>query len=106
MSALLEVERLSAGYGDVPVLHDVSLHVDEGEVERAILEAAGPGPVRRMVDLGSGAGRMLTLLSPRAESAVGLDLSQQMLNIARTEAAWSSASQAATPAPQSPPWAR
>ena len=30
---------------------------------------------------------MLTLLGPQAESAVGLDLSQQMLNIARSHVA-------------------
>ena len=63
-----------------------SLHVDEAEVEAAILRAAGPGPFRRLVDLGTGAGRMLTLLGPRAMGAVGLDLSQQMLNVARSEA--------------------
>lgn len=60
-----------------------SLYVAEGDVEAAILKAAGPGPFRRLVDLGSGTGRMLTLLGPRAEAALGLDLSQQMLNIAR-----------------------
>ncbi len=62
-----------------------SLYVDEAEVEAAILRAAGSGPFRRLVDLGSGAGRMLTLFGPRAEAALGLDLSQQMLNIARVQ---------------------
>ena len=47
------------------------------------MKAAGPGPFRKLVDLGSGTGRMLTLLGPRAGTALGLDLSQQMLNIAR-----------------------
>src|SRR6185312_12533336 len=60
-----------------------SLYVSEADVEDAILAAAGPGPFKRLVDLGSGTGRMLTLLAPRAGSALGLDLSQQMLNIAR-----------------------
>lgn len=60
-----------------------SLHVSEAEVEAAILRAAGPGPFRRLVDLGTGSGRMLTLFGERARSAVGLDLSQQMLNVAR-----------------------
>jgi ArsR family transcriptional regulator len=64
-----------------------SLYVSETAVEAAILRAAGPGPFRRLVDLGSGTGRMLTLLAPRAQSAVGLDLSQQMLNIARNHVA-------------------
>jgi ubiquinone/menaquinone biosynthesis C-methylase UbiE/DNA-binding transcriptional ArsR family regulator len=64
-----------------------SLYVSEDAVETAILEAAGPGPFARLVDLGTGAGRMLTLLGPRARSAVGLDLSQQMLNVARNHVA-------------------
>ena len=64
-----------------------SLYVDEVHVEEAILTAAGPGPFERLIDLGTGAGRMLTLLGGRAKSAIGLDLSQQMLNIARREVA-------------------
>lgn len=60
-----------------------SLYVSEAAVEAAILAAAGAGPFHRMIDLGTGAGRMLTLLAPRAEGAVGLDLSHHMLNIAR-----------------------
>lgn len=64
-----------------------SLYVAEAAVEAAILKAAGPGPFKRLVDLGSGTGRMLTLLGPRAEQALGLDLSQHMLNIARSHVA-------------------
>ena len=64
-----------------------SLQVAEDAVEAAILKAAGPGPYKRLVDLGSGTGRMLTLLGPLAERSVGLDLSQQMLNIARSHVA-------------------
>jgi ArsR family transcriptional regulator len=59
-----------------------SLYVSESDVEAAIL-AAAEGHFRRLIDLGTGAGRMLTLLAPRAESALGLDLSYEMLNIAR-----------------------
>jgi len=64
-----------------------SLYVSETAVEAAILAAAGEGPFKKLVDLGSGTGRMLTLLGPQAQSAVGLDLSQQMLNIARNHVA-------------------
>jgi ArsR family transcriptional regulator len=64
-----------------------SLYVDEAEVEAALIQAAGPGPFHRMIDLGSGSGRMLTLFAPHAQSAIGLDLSQQMLNIARAQTA-------------------
>jgi ArsR family transcriptional regulator len=64
-----------------------SLYIEEADVEAAVLAAVGPGPFGRLVDLGSGTGRMLTLLADRVESAIGLDLSQQMLNIARRNAA-------------------
>ncbi len=64
-----------------------SLYVSEADVEAAILAIAGPGPYGRLVDLGTGAGRMLALLGPHADQAVGLDLSQQMLNIARSQVA-------------------
>ena len=60
-----------------------SLYTSESAVEAAILAAAGEGPFERLVDLGAGTGRMLTLLGHRAKGAVGLDLSRQMLNIAR-----------------------
>jgi branched-chain amino acid transport system ATP-binding protein len=42
MSGFLVVERVSAGYGLAPVLRDVSLHVDQGEVV-AVLGANGAG---------------------------------------------------------------
>jgi ubiquinone/menaquinone biosynthesis C-methylase UbiE/DNA-binding MarR family transcriptional regulator len=61
-----------------------SLHVAEDKVERAILTAAGKEKVGQLVDLGAGTGRMLTLLGDKAERCLGLDLSQQMLNIARS----------------------
>ncbi len=70
-----------------------SLYVSETDVEASILTAAGPGPFARMVDLGTGAGRMLTLLGPRTGQSVGLDLSQQMLNVARTRVAEAGLSQ-------------
>ncbi len=63
-----------------------SLYVSDADVEAEILRAAGPGRFRRMVDLGAGTGRMLTLLAPQANQALGLDQSQQMLNIARRNA--------------------
>jgi ArsR family transcriptional regulator len=64
-----------------------SLYVSEAAVEAAIDKAAGPGPFERVVDLGTGSGRMLALLGRRAKMSVGLDLSQHMLNIARSNVA-------------------
>lgn len=60
-----------------------SLYAPETSVEAAVERAAGPGPFERVVDLGTGSGRMLTLLGRKARMSIGLDLSQQMLNIAR-----------------------
>jgi DNA-binding transcriptional ArsR family regulator/ubiquinone/menaquinone biosynthesis C-methylase UbiE len=59
----------------------------EAAVEAAIVAAVGESPVGRLIDLGTGSGRMLTLLGPRARCAIGLDLSRQMLNIARSKVA-------------------
>jgi ArsR family transcriptional regulator len=64
-----------------------SLYAPEALVETAVAKAAGAGPFERVVDLGTGSGRMLTLLAPRAKASIGLDLSQQMLNIARANVA-------------------
>ena len=61
-----------------------SLYAPEASVEAAVERAAGPGPFDRVVDLGTGSGRMLTLLGRRAKMSIGLDLSQQLLNIARS----------------------
>ena len=60
-----------------------SLHVPERAVEAAILDALGPRPVRNLLDLGTGTGRMLQVLAPRSARAVGLDASHAMLSVAR-----------------------
>jgi len=62
-----------------------SLHVAEAEVEAAIGRALGEGPIGRLVDVGTGTGRMLELLGPRAESAIGIDRSPEMLRFARAK---------------------
>lgn len=65
-----------------------SLHIDEREVEAAVLEAlSGPsigiGAIRDLLDLGTGTGRMLEIAAPRVERAIGVDLSREMLAVAR-----------------------
>ena len=54
---------------------------------KVLERAAGPGPFERVVDLGTGSGRMLTLLGKKARMSIGLDLSHNMLNIARSNVA-------------------
>ncbi len=60
-----------------------AMHVPEDKVEAAILDAIGPGPFNALLDLGTGAGRVLEILAPRAARAVGVDQSPQMLSVAR-----------------------
>jgi ArsR family transcriptional regulator len=66
-----------------------SLHVAESEVEAAIARVLGPAPIGRLVDIGTGTGRMIELLAPRAQSALGVDRSPEMLRLARSKLAQS-----------------
>ncbi|TXN65758.1 metalloregulator ArsR/SmtB family transcription factor [Methylobacterium sp. WL18] len=60
-----------------------SLHVPEATVEAAVLDALGERPLGSLIDLGTGTGKMLGLLAPRAARATGLDSSHAMLSVAR-----------------------
>lgn len=60
-----------------------SLHVPEEQVERRLMEIIGKAPVDSLVDVGTGTGRMLELFAPLAAQAVGVDLSRDMLAVAR-----------------------
>ena len=61
-----------------------ALHVAEERVEQAVLDVVGHVRWHAVLDLGTGTGRMLELLAPRAGRAVGVDGSPAMLNVART----------------------
>ena len=62
-----------------------SLHVAESEVERAIDAALACRPLGRLVDIGTGTGRMIELFGPRAQQAIGIDRSSEMLRLARVK---------------------
>ncbi|WP_448581936.1 ArsR/SmtB family transcription factor [Thermaurantiacus sp.] len=53
-------------------------------VEAALLEVANSRGVGRLLDVGTGTGRILELLGPHAKAAAGIDRSPEMLRIART----------------------
>ena len=59
------------------------LHVADEAVEEAISAALADVPMRALLDLGTGTGRMLELFGPRIEQGLGLDLSLDMLAVAR-----------------------
>ena len=58
-------------------------YLPQGEVEAAVLDVLGNEPIGTLVDLGTGTGRMLTLLAGRVERGTGLDSSAEMLRVAR-----------------------
>lgn len=62
-----------------------SLHVAESEVERAIDLALGHRSLGRLVDIGTGTGRMIELFGPRSTQATGIDRSSDMLRLARVK---------------------
>jgi len=63
-----------------------SLQVAEADVEHAMLELIGAAePVERLLDIGTGTGRMLELLAPVSERSVGLDVSRDMVAAARAK---------------------
>lgn len=62
-----------------------SLHVAEEQVEAAIADVLGEAPIGRLVDIGTGTGRMLELFAGRAGQALGVDRSSEMLRLARAK---------------------
>jgi branched-chain amino acid transport system ATP-binding protein len=82
-ASLLEVKDLTSGYGDLPVLHGVSFHVEE----REIVSIVGTNGAGKTTLLGTLAGAVpatgghvllngtdLTAVAPHKISALGLDL--------------------------------
>ena len=78
---LLEIEGVSAGYGPVPVLHDITLHVDEGEAVALVgANAAGKttllrtinGIIRATAGTIRLAGRDITALPPHDITRTGI----------------------------------
>lgn len=62
-----------------------SLHVAEAEVEATMAAMLGERPLGRLLDVGTGTGRIATLFAPRARSVLGIDRSAEMLRLARAK---------------------
>ena len=60
-----------------------SLYVPEAEVEAALLAAFGGAGIGDFLDVGTGTGRILELFAPRVAHGTGIDLSREMLGLAR-----------------------
>ncbi len=60
------------------------LHAADDAVEAEILRLLSDRPFRSVLDLGTGTGRILELLAPEVERGLGIDLSHEMLALARS----------------------
>ncbi len=60
-----------------------SLHVQEAQVEHAMLDMLDGQKFKTILDLGTGTGRILELLSSRGKNLWGIDTSRDMLAVAR-----------------------
>lgn len=60
-----------------------SLHAPDVAVEALLSEIVGREPFQSMLDLGTGTGRLLELLAPLYKRGVGIDMSRDMLSVAR-----------------------
>lgn len=59
------------------------LQISDAAVERTLLQLVGKAPVDALLDLGTGTGWILQLLSRVYRRAVGIDASRDMLSVAR-----------------------
>ena len=62
-----------------------SLHIAESAIEAAMARVLGDAPLGRLVDIGTGTGRMLERFAPQAAHAIGIDRSPEMLRLARAK---------------------
>ncbi len=60
-----------------------ALHAPDKDVEAAIVRQIASHPMDSLLDAGTGTGQMLELLAPHVKRAVGVDVSPEMLAIAR-----------------------
>ena len=61
------------------------LHSPDRMVEKALIEALAGHPIGRLLDIGTGTGRMAELFAPMADHIVALDKSLEMLRLARAK---------------------
>ena len=70
-----------------------SLHLPEAEVESALADLIGDRPLGRLLDIGTGTGRMIELFAASADHSTALDRSPEMLRLARAKLQHHSAGQ-------------
>jgi ubiquinone/menaquinone biosynthesis C-methylase UbiE/DNA-binding transcriptional ArsR family regulator len=61
-----------------------AMYVPEKQLEEALLGVIGEQQIGELLDIGTGTGRVLEILSDRTVRGVGIDLSSDMLSVARS----------------------
>jgi SAM-dependent methyltransferase len=64
-----------------------SLQIDDRQIESRLLATLPPATVRSLLDVGTGTGRVLELYGAQGVEGVGIDLSHEMLSVARANLA-------------------
>jgi len=59
------------------------LYINDAEVERALLTFLPKGEVHGLLDIGTGTGRILEIFGEDIDRGIGVDLSREMLSVAR-----------------------
>lgn len=62
-----------------------ALHVDQEEVNAALRAMLGNGQIESLLDIGTGTGEMLHLLADKFARGEGIDMSRDMLSVARAK---------------------
>jgi ubiquinone/menaquinone biosynthesis C-methylase UbiE/DNA-binding transcriptional ArsR family regulator len=62
-----------------------SLYVPEKQVEAALTDVFDPMEIAHYLDIGTGTGRMLELFGGRVTKGTGIDMSREMLSVARAK---------------------
>lgn len=111
MAELLNVENLSAGYGEAVVLHEVSLRLDEGQT-LALLGRNGTGKTTFMNTLAGATrqhagritlgGQTLNRLKPHERAAAGIGWVPQERNIFKSLTVHENLTAVARPGPWTP----
>ena len=111
MAELLNVENLSAGYGEAVVLHEVSLRLDEGQT-LALLGRNGTGKTTFMNTLAGATrqhagrislgGQVLNRLKPHERAAAGIGWVPQERNIFKSLTVHENLTAVARPGPWTP----
>lgn len=75
-----------------------ALYISESEVEAAIAAMVAGLPITRLIDIGTGTGRMIEILGGAATRIIGIDKSAEMLRLARAKLSSSGALTLSDPA--------